>query len=367
MSSKQNDMIHLGNYEEFFILYMDNELSPEQKLQVEAFLSEHPGLQTEFDMLMSTKLPLENFHMNKEELMADNMKLSSVDEDLLLYIDNELAADKRKIVELELATNPGYNQQYQLLKKTILDAEEHIAYPNKEELYHRPVRIMAFSMWMRVAAAVVVTGVMGLLFFMSNSSGKQEHVGIAKQTGQQQKQQPANNQVKTNENNQGNEGVALAQPATTGKVKNNIAIPKNGAGILKKESNTETAHPDNQLAKLREDSRKPQEIAEETYSGIASLTTGIPANRLISGSIPAFDPTAITKSSLINKSIVTTPDAGTYNLSNAEGDKIASNNGKGSVKGFLRKATRLIEKRTGIDPTNGDGELLIGAVALKLN
>jgi hypothetical protein len=38
---------------------------------------------------------------------------------------------------------------------------------------------------------------------------------------------------------------------------------------------------------------------------------------------------------------------------------------KGSVKGFLRKATRVIEKRTGIDPTN-DGELLIGAVAINL-
>jgi hypothetical protein len=360
-------MIHLGNYEEFFILYMDNELSPEQKLQVEAFLSQHPGLQTEFDMLMSTKLPVENFHINKEELMADNMKLSSVDEDLLLYIDNELAADKRKIVELELATNPGYDLQYQQLKKTILDAEEHIAYPNKEELYHRPVRIMAFSMWMRVAAAVVVTGALGLLFFLSNSSGKPEQVVIAQQTGQQVKQQPANNQVKPIENIQGKKDVAIAQPETTGTVKNNTDIPKNGTDIHKKERTTEAVDPSNQLAKLQEDNRKPQETQEETYSGIASLTTGIPATSLISGSIPAFDPTAITKSSVINKSIVTTPNADTYNLSNAEGDKIASNNGKGSVKGFLRKATRLIEKRTGIDPTNGDGELLIGAVALKLN
>jgi hypothetical protein len=39
---------------------------------------------------------------------------------------------------------------------------------------------------------------------------------------------------------------------------------------------------------------------------------------------------------------------------------------KGSVKGFLRKATRLIEKRTGFDPTNENGELLLGVVAVKL-
>lgn len=46
----------------------------------------------------------------------------------------------------------------------------------------------------------------------------------------------------------------------------------------------------------------------------------------------------------------------------------AGNNGdkKGSLKTFLRKATRFVEKTTGIDPSNGDDELLIGAVALKL-
>ena len=42
------------------------------------------------------------------------------------------------------------------------------------------------------------------------------------------------------------------------------------------------------------------------------------------------------------------------------------NDKKGSFRGFLRKATRFIERRTGINPTNEDDELLIGAVAIKL-
>jgi hypothetical protein len=41
-------------------------------------------------------------------------------------------------------------------------------------------------------------------------------------------------------------------------------------------------------------------------------------------------------------------------------------NHKGSFKGFLRKASRMIEKRTGFDPVNDNGELLIGVVAVKL-
>jgi hypothetical protein len=49
MSFKQNDtndnnMIHLGNYEEFFILYLDNELTDGQNKMVEEFLVQHPGL-----------------------------------------------------------------------------------------------------------------------------------------------------------------------------------------------------------------------------------------------------------------------------------------------------------------------------------
>jgi hypothetical protein len=42
------------------------------------------------------------------------------------------------------------------------------------------------------------------------------------------------------------------------------------------------------------------------------------------------------------------------------------NEKKSSLKGFLRKATRFIERRTNITTTNENNELLIGAVSLKL-
>jgi len=38
----------------------------------------------------------------------------------------------------------------------------------------------------------------------------------------------------------------------------------------------------------------------------------------------------------------------------------------GSLRGFLRKATRVIEKRTGIASSSDDGEILIGALAVKV-
>ena len=87
MSSNHNDnnqTIHLGNYEEFFILYMDNELTDDQMKMVDSFLAAHPDLQSEFDLLLSTRLPMEEFSFDKESLMADRMKLDAVEEELLL-------------------------------------------------------------------------------------------------------------------------------------------------------------------------------------------------------------------------------------------------------------------------------------------
>ena len=41
------------NYEEFFILYMDNELSSADRGEVELFVEKHPDLKEELDMLLN--------------------------------------------------------------------------------------------------------------------------------------------------------------------------------------------------------------------------------------------------------------------------------------------------------------------------
>ena len=46
------------NYEEYLLLYVDNELTAAEKEMVDAFLIVHPELQIELDMLMSTRLPV---------------------------------------------------------------------------------------------------------------------------------------------------------------------------------------------------------------------------------------------------------------------------------------------------------------------
>ena len=184
MSSNGNHTIDLGNYEEWFILYMDEELGTEEKAAVENFLLLHPHLQEELDLLLSTRLPADEISFwGKEDLKAEAMKLNAVDENLLLYLDNELPSAGKKAVEEKLATNKDYQLQHALLQQTKLDASEIIPYPNKAELYRHAERVRFFPMWMRIAVAVVII-LFSAYFFVFTANQQPVASGDVVQQGQ---------------------------------------------------------------------------------------------------------------------------------------------------------------------------------------
>lgn len=352
MSFEPNDnmnTIHLGNYEEFFILYMDNELSREQVKMVDAFLAAHPDLKAELDILMSAKLPPEEFSFDKNDLLAESMKLSSVNEELLLYVDNELPAGKRKMVELELASNKDYQLQYQGLLQTKLDPSEKIAYPNKKELYHETERRIAFRPWMRVAAAAVVIASAAVLYFSNktpdpsippvartNTPNEQSRDSLVPKTnlpGDKISQDVAANPSPDRSNQTANDTERKPEKIVPPKEDNPMAF-------------------DQPVKKVEEELITEKKTVINHTSGLGK-TSEVVSTNLNEG--------------FLNSENVTyhSEQRNTINAVNPEG-AIATNDRKGSVKGFLRKATRMIEKRTGFDPTNDDGALLIGAVAINL-
>jgi hypothetical protein len=344
MSFEPNDnmnTIHLGNYEEFFVLYMDNELSDEQVKMVDEFLAANPDLKNEFEILMITKLPLEEFSFDKKDLLAENMKLTSVGEELLLYIDNELPADKKKTVELEIASNKDYQLQHQLLLQTKLDPSEKIEYPNKKELYRRTERVIA----MRVAAAVVIIAVGGVLYFSNNFKTSTVQPPVAKiQTNSVPKQQAPTQEISP------------------------VNIPNNTdqeTPVADASSKKENQQPEKKIEiKQEKTNEQPLIAASET----PQKEDPIQRNRTTDVMFDSDKTIALVEPNVsVNKVDVTSSLANRINNSSGDDGKLlASNDRKGSVKGFLRKATRMIEKRTGIDPTNENGQLLIGAVAINL-
>lgn len=349
MSFEPNDMntIHLGNYEEFFILYMDNELSGEQMKMVDEFLLANPDLKAEFEILMSTKLPLEEFSFDKNELLSERMQLSAIDEELLLYIDNELPSAKKNIVASEIASNKSYQLQYEGLLQTKLDASETISYPDKKELFRKTKRVIAFKTWRRVAAAVIIIATGGMFYFRNSSYTNvpvlpQNTLATKKSVHQNlKKDEPANNETTSFEKT--NRDQILIIHSSKKENGENGSI-KNGTESLMAENAVATNTPtvqDNQTP----EKAKVTHVQFETDNTIA------------------FNPPEVS----VNKNNVTSPALErNINGTTVDQNESIAGNHKGSVKGFLRKATRMIEKRTGFDPANENGELLIGAVAISL-
>lgn len=359
-----NNAINRGNYEEFFILYLDNELSEEQKKMVDTFVITHPDLKGELDILMSTKLPLEEFSFNKDELFASNMRLSSVEEELLLYIDNELTVERKNSVERELASNKDYQLQHQVLLQMKLDPSEKIVYPNKEELYRRTKRVVYLTPWMRVAVAVVIIAMVGMFYFRNSSSttvgGTQDPQITANKPRVKQNEikEDANNKQTGAEDHFHND--QLANGNSVQDKKRSAQEPQNEKELdfENKAPQNETAFNESAFPEIITSEKKTERttfIEAGNDSGEEMDPQTSVANALNKDFINSHDVTSITPGRTPNEPPV-----------DQKGLTAGSSNRKGSVKGFLRRATRMIEKRTGFDPTNDNGQLLIGSVAINL-
>ena len=62
---KQNKMmfINRNNYENFFLLYADGELSASEHLAVEEFVAQNEDLRVELEMIQAAVLPLEEISL----------------------------------------------------------------------------------------------------------------------------------------------------------------------------------------------------------------------------------------------------------------------------------------------------------------
>jgi hypothetical protein len=161
--------INKDNYEEYFLLYVDNELTAEEITEVDSFIAKNPGLKMELQMFLDTRLDLEDVKMDGlEELYRYEDGLVNKDnyeEFQVLMIDNEIGSDQKKALETYHEANKEALANFEWLKKTKLP-EETIVFPDKSSLYRtekKPATVISIS-WFRYAAAAVVLVLAGLLW-----------------------------------------------------------------------------------------------------------------------------------------------------------------------------------------------------------
>lgn len=342
MSSKENHInITRENYEEYFLLYIDNELSVDERKEVDAFVLLHPDLREELELLEGTKLDADLVSFSeKDALLSHRLGAETIDESLLLYIDNELDHNNKKRVELEIRNNRGFRKQYEQLKAVKLDPSEKIICDFKSELYHNETSRRPLA-WMRVAAIAILLLGAGSLVILNNNKGTVQP-RVATTTVKPVTQQP---EIKN-----GSEQPQEQILATENSVKKHFSKTtevKNDPVQIDKPAND--VQPDDQLA----------------YNTTTDVTSTVPDNIQKTSRIVGIpqeiinnDPVTKANPSPYN-SIAGTASVITTNVANSDGKQ-------GSVRGLLRKATRFIERRTGINPVDEDDKLLVGMVAISL-
>ncbi|MEP7373330.1 MAG: hypothetical protein ABI675_08030 [Chitinophagaceae bacterium] len=374
-------MITRHNYEEYFILYMDNELASEDRRLVELFVQENADLKDELDWLMQSRLAPDASIVfdNKKQLMkssgAESININNYEEWLLLYTDNELTAEQKGTVEKFAAAHPAIQEGLQLLQKTKFQPEQEITFHNKELLYRKEekVRVIAIN-WRKIAVAAVLLVTISttalIVFNKKKPAGPATEIASAKKP--EIKSTPANPDrsagVTTNTN-----PIAEDNSSNKAQVKeaviNSPVVTIDKKTIAPKEKNIQrSVLPAKEdapvVAVTNSEKKKTNDLPEPKYN--PNVTTHIEQdNPIVLNDIQVKESLTFPKENI--KGQVVTP-GNSQSLDNVvTASSIEEQPGKkNKLRGFFRKVTRTFEKATNIKATDDEDRLLLGGLAIKL-
>ena len=158
-------MITRENYEEFFILYVDNELPAAARSAVDKFIADNPDLREELTALLQCRVS-----PDQEPEFRDKDILFNYESPLLSYVDGELGEPERSSVEELVRRNPRAAAELRHLQMTVSQPDPSIVFPDKESLYRNQRRRAVILPWLRAGIAAAVLGAAALLLLARNDS-----------------------------------------------------------------------------------------------------------------------------------------------------------------------------------------------------
>jgi anti-sigma factor RsiW len=354
-----------NNYEEQFLLYVDGELSPEAMTEVEQFAALHPDLNEELQLLLETRLDSEPVSFGDlSVLSAEHMRHNLHEEELLLYIDGELDPARQAGLQTSLQKDPALRIQLASLQSLKLDASDKITCPFKEELYRREKERRPAFAWWRVAAVFLLLGAGTLVWRNARTDTGSPAPGTTAFVGFK-----SIHKIAPVQQNAGPADVLITSTGLRPALNDISALPEfGGKSQAKKRASKLTPQPAD---------KSTQEIAFQPKPDPRDRKEIVEAERATqTQNAQRIDVIASTHNNLVDKKLGTDPVTiaalPAYNLLNTANTPEATTavvreEGKqSSVRGFLRKASRFIEKRTGIKTTNDDNQLVLGGVAINL-
>ncbi len=386
--------INRNNYETFFLLYVDNELSAAEKHAVELFVEENSDLRGELEILRSTLLDHSDIVFDHKQGLYKTAGAASIEEKLLLLADGTLPQAELASVQQLIATDSAVADLWSQLKKTILEPESDIVFENKSILYRTaPTRVIGIGWWRVAAAAVLISfGIWAGIDIYSNSN---KPVVKATETANNKKTTteptvPANRNIKTNtlpdqqtastsengsviQNSQQHDRGQKNNPRDINKQKQSLTVqneqPQKDAVIKPSNNLPKPINPDYELINKME--RNKSIAGNVQIKTSTENMAGTNTNELMINKAENANATML-NSRNSNASVATENNARTAVYNGNPEDNITSNllymeenNTKHSkLGGLFRKVKRVIERNTNIK--TGDGLKLAGfEIAIK--
>ncbi len=262
------------------------------------------------------------------------------------------------------STHPVASQNLELLFETKLAANLNIQHPDKNSLYAENIgkrKLILFPYWVRIAVAASIILAISLFIFNPLKLIKPE-------------EELANNNnpiilispidIKT-KGFQTTESEILIPVEKSNSEKQLLADSKNNRSVLisEKPENEKNFNPESIVSKQ---AIKPNLIREE-LNPVKQLNVNV--NTVAHANIAKSKIEA--SQQLINNSLVTSDIVETYNSQSTETNDlfiyaVAEDKSNKMFRGFFRKVTRLFEKTTNINATDGEERLLIAGLAINL-
>jgi len=379
--------INRHNYESFFLLYTDNELDAAGRKAVEDFVAQNPDLARELALLQQLVLPPDDqvVFAGKDSLFkgeAEGIHAGNYEAFFVSYADDELNNDQKRMVESFVYSHPQYQEELELLQIVRMAPDTSVLFPDKQSLYHRKEnddKVVPFRWW-RLAAAAMVLLLLGLWWIMRDNP--LDAPVMAKQPPRQVPATPpgdtkhgtaapgvsmaGTDKAGTDKNKPGSDSAPHPAPLNNtpapgpGRTQPTPALATNKAG--KTRPAMAIAGTDQALTP-----GTPQQT--EPMADLAALPDR-PEHALNNNIRVNARPGLIAQAVKFNHpNDDMTPDASYEDNDHSNNDRIAIMNTsvkKTALRGFLRKASRVIAKKAGSgdDADDDQKHILIGSFAI---
>jgi hypothetical protein len=361
--------INRNNYEEYFLLYADNELSPTEKKVVEIFVQENVDLKEEFLMIKMTvnspeedvKLTDKSFLLKKEPSFINE---NNHEEVFVRYHDNELSDDQKIETKKFLAENLKYKSDFELIGKAKLLADNSIIYPDKKELYRKEKsgKVIPLILWRATAAAVFIGfGLWITIYYSRNAEKNAPAVAqINKIKPTEEKEKNAVQKPVTEENKIASLGKPEAKIKTEKtEIKKSVVRPKDVNDIAVVKPNFNIKKPI-----LKEEIKEGKPAIENQTIAITNPVKNAPPFLQNEKNQIAANQAAVTinemEPEIQNPQVHTVsyaPDVSTDNQNYVFYDVPAEEFRKSKVGGFIKKVRRIVERNNPITRIfNGEEE-----------